>query len=87
MEGRSADLLYHRMARLYGIERAGGEVRRVVDRALREATRADVIRRGRFYWPAGVDRVEPRLAGPRTVDHVAPEELRATVLLVAAAGR
>lgn len=78
-----ADLLYYRMAKLYGIERAGGEVRRVVDRALREATRTgEVVRHGRFYWPAGLERVAPRLAGPRTVDQIAPEELHDTVLLV-----
>ena len=78
-----ADLLYYRMAKLHGIDRAGSEVRRVVDRALREATRTgEVIRRGRFYWPAGLERVEPRQAGPRTVDQIAPEELHDAVLLV-----
>ena len=78
-----ADLLYYRMAKLYSIERAGGEVRRVVDRALREATRTgDVVRRGRFYWPKGIERVEPRQAGPRTVDQIVPEELRDILLLV-----
>ncbi len=77
-----ADMLYQRMAKLYGIERAGSEVRRVVDRALREATRAgDVVRRGRFYWPRGVERIAPREAGPRTIDHIAPEELQDAVLL------
>lgn len=78
-----ADLLYYRMAKLYGVERAGGEVRRVVDRALREATRAaDVVRRGRFYWPAALERAQPRLAGPRSVEQIAPEELHETVMLV-----
>ncbi len=78
-----ADLLYQRIAKLYGIERAGSEVRRVVDRALREATRTgDVVRRGRFYWPKGVERVEPRAAGPRTVAQIAPEELQEAVLWV-----
>ncbi len=78
-----ADLLYQRLAKLYGIERAGSEVRRVVDRALREATRTgDVVRRGRFYWPREVERVTPRVAGPRTVDQIAPEELQEAVLLV-----
>jgi hypothetical protein len=78
-----ADLLYYRMAKLYGIDRAGSDVRRAVDRALREATRAgDVVRRKTFYWPAGVERVEPRVAGPRTVGQIAPEELQDTVLLV-----
>lgn len=65
---RHADLLYQRVAKLYGIERAGSEVRRVVDRALREATRTgDVMCRGRFYWPKGLEWVEPRTAGPRSV--------------------
>lgn len=78
-----ADLLYYRMAKLYSIERAGGEVRRVVDRALREATRSgEVVRQGRFYLPGGMERAEPRLAGPRTVEQIAPEELQDTVLLV-----
>lgn len=78
-----ADLLYQRMAKLYSIDRAGSEVRRVVDRALREATRTgEVVRRVRFYWPGGVERVAPRLAGPRSADHIAPEELHDTVLLV-----
>jgi len=78
-----ADLLYYRMAKLYSIERAGGEVRRVVDRALREATRAgDVVRRGRFYWPKGLEEVAPRLAGPRAVEQIAPEEMSATLLAV-----
>jgi hypothetical protein len=77
-----ADLLYYRMAKLHGIERAGSEVRRVVDRALREATRTgDVVRRGRFYWPRGLERVEPRLAGPRSVDQIVPDELQDVVLL------
>lgn len=76
-----ADLLYQRMAKLYSIDRAGSEVRRVVDRALREATRAgDVLRHGRFYWPKELERVEPRLAGPRSVEHLAPEELRDVLL-------
>jgi hypothetical protein len=78
-----ADLLYYRMAKLYGIDRAGSDVRRAVDRALREATRAgDVERRKFFYWPAGMNRAEPRTAGPRTVDQIAPEELQDTVLTV-----
>lgn len=78
-----ADLLYQRMAKLYSIDRAGSEVRRVVDRALREATRTgEVVRRVRFYWPGGRERIEPRLAGPRSADHIAPEEMHDTVLLV-----
>lgn len=78
-----ADVLYYRMAKLYGIDRAGSEVRRVVDRALREATRTgDVVRRGRFYWPAGRERVDPRQAGPRTIEQIAPEELQDAVLMV-----
>ena len=78
-----ADLLYYRMAKLHGIDRAGGEVRRVVDRALREATRTgEVLRRGRFYWPAGLETPTLRQAGPRSVDQISPEELRAIVLLV-----
>lgn len=87
-----ADLLYQRMAKLYSIDRAGSEVRRVVDRALREATRTgEVVRRVRFYWPGGVERVEPRLAGPRSADHIAPEELHDIIVMVlgdlGAAGR
>jgi hypothetical protein len=78
-----ADLLYQRVAKLYSVERAGSEVRRVVDRALREATRTgDVTRRGRFYWPKGLERVEPRTAGPRSVAQIAPEELQEAVVLV-----
>lgn len=78
-----ADLLYQRMAKLYSIERAGSEVRRVVDRALREATRTGaVVRQRTFFWPGGVERVEPRLAGPRTVDWIAPRELQDTIVLV-----
>jgi hypothetical protein len=78
-----ADLLYYRMAKLYSIDRAGSDVRRAVDRALREATRAgDVERRKFFYWPAGMAAAEPRMAGPRTVDQIAPEELQGTVLTV-----
>jgi hypothetical protein len=77
------DLLYYRMAKLYGIDRAGSDVRRAVDRALREATRAgDVARRRAFLWPPDTARVEPRVAGPRTVDQIAPEELQDTVLAV-----
>jgi hypothetical protein len=82
-----ADLLYQRMAKLYSIERAGSEVRRVVDRALREATRTgEVVRRKTFYWQGGVEHVEPRLAGPRTVEWIAPEELQDIVLRVLRAG-
>lgn len=78
-----ADLLYYRMAKLYGIDRAGSDVRRAVDRAMREATRAgEVERRKFFYWPAGMAAAEPRVAGPRTVDQIAPEELQGTVLTV-----
>lgn len=78
-----ADLLYYRMAKLYSIERAGSEVRRVVDRALREATRTgDVVRHGRFYWPKGMDAATPRLAGPRTIEQIAAPELHDTLLLV-----
>src|SRR5581483_804320 len=56
---------------------------RVVDRALREATRTgEVVRRQRFYWPGGVQRVTPRLAGPRAADQIAPEELHDTIMMV-----
>lgn len=79
------DLLYQRMAKLYSIERAGSEVRRVVDRALREATRTgSVVRRGKFYWAGGAEQIEPRLAGPRNIEQIDPRELGDVIVQVLA---
>jgi very-short-patch-repair endonuclease len=81
------DVVVVRVARMYHLQRIGTAIEQVIGRQISKAAKERTIRkRGEFLWLDGVKTIMPRRCAPgsqlRRVEHVAPEEIEAAVLLV-----
>ena len=71
--------LYRRLATVFGNEKATAPVRRTIDDCIRRRMSSKIIIRGEFVYLRGapiVARAPKKYDDPRTIDHIAPEEIQ-----------